>query len=95
MQPRRLSTVLTLACLALLASCGSTKPSRFYVLSRVAGSADLTGLEGGPEVRIGPIELPKYLSRPEIVTRNGKNRIVAAEYDRWAADLKELQESVQ
>jgi len=90
MQPRTLATVFVLSSLALLASCGSTKPSRFYVLSRVPGEADLMQLEGGPKVRLGPVELPRYLSRPEIVTREGQNRITLADYDRWAADLQEL-----
>jgi uncharacterized lipoprotein YmbA len=90
MQSRHLSPVFLLACLALLASCGSTDPSRFYVLSRAETTSDLMQLEGGPQVRLGPIELPDYLSRPEIVSRRGQHRVVLAEYDRWATDLEEL-----
>ena len=38
---------------------------------------------------IGPIELPPYVDRPQIVTRSGDNRLHLAEYDRWGEPLKE------
>ena len=93
MKPRHLFLVLCLAGTALLASCGSTKNSRFYVLTPHPLSSPETGealrnLEGGPEVRLGAVELPRYLSGPEIVTRDG-NRIDKAEYDRWASNLQD------
>jgi hypothetical protein len=38
---------------------------------------------------IGPIRLPGYLDRQEIVTRSGQNRFTVSEYDRWAEPLDE------
>ena len=38
---------------------------------------------------MGPITLPKYLDRPQIVTRTGYNQLVLAEFDRWAEPLQE------
>jgi hypothetical protein len=37
---------------------------------------------------VGPIELPRYLDRPEIVTRDGANRLVLADAHRWAGGLR-------
>jgi uncharacterized lipoprotein YmbA len=38
---------------------------------------------------IGPIKLPGYLDRQEIVTRAAQNRFDISEYDRWAEPLDE------
>jgi len=40
-------------------------------------------------VAVGPIRLPKYLDRPNLVTRIGDNQLNLAEFDRWAGSLKE------
>jgi uncharacterized lipoprotein YmbA len=37
---------------------------------------------------VGPITLPGYLDRQEIVTRVSQNRIDVSEYDRWAEPLE-------
>jgi uncharacterized lipoprotein YmbA len=38
---------------------------------------------------IGPIELPKYLDRPQIVTRTSRNELQLAEFNQWAEPLKD------
>ena len=38
---------------------------------------------------LGPIELPGYLDRQQIVTRTSTNRLSYSETDRWAAPLAE------
>jgi uncharacterized lipoprotein YmbA len=38
---------------------------------------------------VGPITLPKYLDRPQIVTRSGRNPLTLAEFDRWAKPLQD------
>ena len=35
-----------------------------------------------------PVEIPDYLDRPEIVTRNTPNGLSFSEYDRWGGDLR-------
>ncbi len=35
------------------------------------------------------MEIPDYLERPSIVTRDGENGMVLAEHDRWAGSLKQ------
>ena len=40
-------------------------------------------------VVVGPIEIPEYLDRPQIVTRSGSHRLTLAEFDRWAEPVKQ------
>jgi uncharacterized protein len=80
--------LLTAALIVLLGGCfGSTPPSRFYTLS----PREDTGISasGGVSVfvRLGPVSLPSYLDRRQIVTRSGQNEILFAEYDRWGGSL--------
>jgi len=40
-------------------------------------------------VTVAPVEIPDYLDRPQIVTRDGRNELQLAEFDRWAGSLRE------
>ena len=40
-------------------------------------------------VSIAPVEIPDYLERPQIVTRDGRNELRLAEFDRWAGSLSD------
>ena len=40
-------------------------------------------------INIAPVELPDYLNRLQIVTRDGRNELKLAEFDRWAGSLAE------
>jgi uncharacterized lipoprotein YmbA len=76
--------VVALGCLG-----GSPTP-RFYTLSEASGPAAGAPLAALPDLGLvaGPIELPRYLDRPEIVTRDGANRLVLADAHRWAGSLR-------
>jgi len=39
-------------------------------------------------IAIGPVRIPDYLDRPQIVTRSGKNELKLSEFDRWAGSLE-------
>jgi uncharacterized lipoprotein YmbA len=86
---RHILAVLSLALL-LLEGCGSTPPTRFYVLPTLtdasppaaAGKRELT-------IGIGPVTLPPYLDRPQIVTRASRVKLTLGEYDQWAASLQD------
>jgi len=79
---------LTGLCLLILAGCGITKPSRFYILTPVEESGSAIHAAQGPAVGIGPLRFPDYLDRPEIVHRSGDNQLYYAGSDRWAEPLK-------
>lgn len=75
-------------CLALLAGCSVTKPSRYYLLTPVeargAGALSIPA----PALGIGPVAFPAYLDRPEIVVRSSGNELNYAGSHRWAEPLK-------
>ena len=76
---------------ALAAGCfgGSPQP-QFFTLSEASGPAAGPPLASLPELGlvVGPIEFPRYLDRPEIVTRDGANRLVLADAHRWGGSLR-------
>ncbi len=80
------SAALYTCCLLFLAACGTTRPSHFYLLTPLAQND--SGLEdSGPGIIVGPITLPDYLLRPQIVLRNDENEITFEEFHRWAEPL--------
>lgn len=77
-----------LLCL-LLAGCGS-KPSNFFVLSAPAsieGAPIQTTSRTGISIGVGPVTLPEYLDRSEIVIRKNITSLDVASLDRWGGDL--------
>jgi uncharacterized lipoprotein YmbA len=77
------------AFLTLLGGCGTSEPSRFYLLSLAnEPAAAAQNSEEGPSIEIGPVSLPEYLDRQQIVVRSSQNELRLAEYDRWAEPLK-------
>jgi len=78
--------------LALIGGCvGRSAPVRLYVLTpvpRPVAVAASTEASKGPALGIGPVTLPRYLDRINIVTRRGAE-IDVAEFDRWSEALSE------
>jgi uncharacterized lipoprotein YmbA len=76
----------------LLNACGTTKPSRFYTLSSLPQSESAATVAAQTEygtIGVGPVSIPQYLERPQIVTRVSPNRFEFAEFDRWGGTLKD------
>ena len=76
--------------LCMLAGCGSTPPTRLYVLPTLTDAAP-PAAAGKRELTmgVGPVTLPPYLDRPQIVTRASRAKLSLGEYDQWAASLQE------
>ena len=78
------------ALLLGLNGCGSSPPTRFYVLP------SLTGTDAAPPtapreltIGVGPVTLHPYLDRPQIVTRASRARLALGEFDQWGAPLRD------
>jgi len=85
---RIISMLVAVGALALLGGCfGSSPGSRFYTLTphETRGISASEGMD--VVVRVGPVSIPSYLDRRQIVTRNGRNGIEIAEYERWGGAL--------
>ena len=83
--------LMTLSVLLItLGGCASTPPSRFYMLETISGipaSQGTAALDQPISIGLGPVTLPDYVDRPQIVTRTSQNTFQLAEFDRWAEPL--------
>ena len=70
------------AGLLLLSGCAASPKTDFYQLEETT-NASLVGVEKGHIIVVGPIHLPEYLNRPQIVTRNSKHHLNMSEFNRW------------
>lgn len=85
---RLLQSILLLTCgLFLVAGC-STPPSHFYLLTPLAAEPP-SDPPTSPDIGlvVGPVTLPEYLLRPQIVLRDETNEIRFEEFHRWAEPL--------
>jgi uncharacterized protein len=83
--------VLSASLLMVTGCLGLQQPSRFYVLSAPPGAETMSPV--GPAkpnltIGLGPVTFPKYLDRPQIVTRTSPYELKFAEFDRWAEPLE-------
>jgi uncharacterized lipoprotein YmbA len=78
--------VWSLALVALLAGCSSSPRSNYYLLTAKHGAAP-TGAEHS--LGIGPIEIPEYLNRSNMVYNRQGNKLQVADLDSWAEPLDE------
>lgn len=80
-----------LACALLLAGCARTQQISYYQLSPLETARKEAAIDGagGISLGIGPVRLPEYLNRPQIVSRLSANRLHLADTYRWAEPLGE------
>lgn len=72
--------------------CAGSKSARFYTLSPSGAPGELPeGIPAGERiaVAIGPVAIPDYLKRPQILSRSGPRELKLAEFERWAGSLEE------
>ncbi len=84
----RLPPLLACAMFLALTGClGSSRPSRFYTLAPLQVSDAPASSPADATLAVGPLEIPDYVDRQQIVTRTGANELVVAEFDRWGGSL--------
>ena len=84
--------VLGLACLAVGCSVLAPQPDRSqtFVLTSTVEEGGGQGRGGAVlSVGIGPVLLPSYLTRSEIVRRSGENRLVYDQNQLWGEPLEQ------
>ena len=89
---RPLSTLVVAVAVAALAGCSALGPirdeSRFYVLNAVAEPSGGEHAKSDVIVGVGPVVVPQYLDRAEIVARVGTHQIVPIPNARWGEPLQ-------
>jgi len=78
--------------ISLILGCSSiSPPPKYYTLNSLASpkAAEATPLRSDTlVVGIGPVEIPDYLDKPEIVTRTATNELLLSEFNLWGGSLK-------
>lgn len=91
MRRGRLGWPSLLACavsLAMAGCVGSSQASRFYTLAPLEARDAPSSSGTDSTLAVGPVEIPEYLERQQIVTRTGANELVLADFDRWGGSLE-------
>jgi len=75
----------------MVAGCGSrSNPSSFYLLASIPESESIkTETDRAISLSVGPVRMPAYLDRKQLVIRSGSNALVIREYSRWGEPLQE------
>jgi len=79
--------LLVIFAAAVIAGCANTQPTQFYIMNPVLISSTAKSIQAGGEgvfLEIGPVTVPSYLERPQIVTRTGENELHVEDFHQWA-----------
>jgi uncharacterized protein len=88
----RTTLLVLVAAPLVLAGCGTTPPSKYYVLNAVKAQETASQTSTASQsafIAVGPVQIPDHLDRPQIVTRTARNELAINEFDRWGGSLKE------
>lgn len=82
--------IVLLILTGCLGAKGPTQSTKFYVLNSLYSLEEketLVAKMPNTTIGVGPVELPKYINRPHIVTRAIQNEIQIEEFERWAEPI--------
>lgn len=80
--------VLFVSVLSGCLSLSNSPEPRFYTLKAMEGQvSEKLEIEPGVIVAVGPIDIPDYQDRPQIVTMNKEGMLKFAQLDRWGEPL--------
>ncbi len=77
--------------LMLLGGCAGSKSANYYVLRSMQNPGPevrAAGTQQDQAVGVGPVKIPEYLDRPQMVTRSTGSGLQFAEFDKWAEPLE-------
>ena len=73
-----------------VAACSTTPPVAYYTLNtlpEMQQEIPAAVMDDTIAIGVGPVEFPKFLDRPQIVTRKSQNQIQVSEFHRWAGSF--------
>lgn len=90
------TSIILILTLALLTACmnlgtSTSATTRFYLLKSIpnASVASTDKIGTSPiSIGVGPVRIPSYLDRPQIVTRVGDHELFVDDFHQWAEPLK-------
>jgi hypothetical protein len=81
--------LIIIGCLGL--GEGTQTPMKLYVLNSLQSSEDeipVIAKLADMSIGVGPVRIPQYLDRPQIVRRSSQNQLGLAEFAQWAEPLR-------
>jgi uncharacterized protein len=84
--------LVTLAVSTLVMNgCSTGPPTRLYVLTALSRAESMSPASGvrGMSIGVGPVELPQYVNRPQIVTGQQSSELQSAASAQWAEPLQD------
>ena len=84
---RKLFLILCLLTVMGSVGCAKTPPSAYYLLEGIQQGELAEPLED-VRIGVGPVSLPGYLDRSQIVTRTDAHAMTIHEYERWGDSLQ-------
>ncbi len=84
-------SLLLVLCLLITACAGNSPPTRYYLLNPDAeGRNDVPSASGDRSlVSLGPVQIPSYLDRPQMIARTAPNRLHLQSFHHWAEPIQE------
>jgi uncharacterized lipoprotein YmbA len=75
----------------LVNGCTTGPPTRLYVLTSLSRAASVPSATSVREISIGvgPVELPQYINRPQIITGQQSSELRSAASAQWAEPLQD------
>jgi len=78
--------VLPACAVAVLAACGQSAPVRYYSLQSMEADYQRDP-EDAAVLGLGPLRVPEYLARQQIITYGDNSRLLVDEFSRWAEPM--------
>lgn len=80
--------IFMLFCTLFLVGCGGTsKPTDFFMLSPIMDAQAVSPQGRQISVLVGPVTIPAYLDRDQIISRQTGVEITVFDFDHWAEPL--------
>src|SRR4029450_12013744 len=86
----RVLVLCGVALLGLSGCLGSPPPTHFYVIPPLTSVSTASPASAGQRevtLAVGPVTVPPYLDRPQIVTRTSRAKLTLADFEQWAGPL--------
>ena len=89
----RKSMCVLMLLVVMTAGCGTSPSVHYYGLDTI-DIAYTKDLESSPVLTLGPIRMPEYLKRSQMVTRGSSAEIIVDDFNRWAEPLGDAVNSI-
>ena len=89
----RKSLCVLMLLVVMIAGCGTSPTVHYYGLDTIDISYT-NDLEGSPVLTLGPIRMPEYLKRSQMVTRGSGAEMIVDDINRWAEPLGDAVHSI-